>query len=134
MLSGILKFSMLPNLSNITRFNFEKVKPCGARRLRCSFCEPPRAGSETKGADVTLILQDASQVESLYASRKVAEIFFPGVETTACYSYSIRSGVRRHAWPRYTSGLLLYGLKPIDDAHGAEKRDAARYSALPDIK
>jgi len=34
------------------QFNFEKVKSRGARSLRLSFREPPKAGSETD-ADVT---------------------------------------------------------------------------------
>jgi len=45
----------------LDQFNFEKVEPRGARRLRLKCSEPPKAGSETKGADVTLMPHVASQ-------------------------------------------------------------------------
>ena len=40
----------------LDQFNFEKVESRGARSLRLSFREPPKAGSFTKNADVTLML------------------------------------------------------------------------------
>jgi len=57
MISMIYYLYTLPVVKvGLDQFNFEKVELRGARSLRLSFREPPKAGSFTKNADVTLML------------------------------------------------------------------------------